>query len=63
VDTQPTMMTEAEIIAYLRLGVDDRDPAERLRNLVRRQRLPCVRRGRLTLFRRAAVDAWLDKRN
>jgi hypothetical protein len=58
----PAMMTEAETIAYLRLDVDERNPAERLRNLVRRQRLPCVRRGRLILYRRAAVDAWLEKR-
>lgn len=58
----PAMMTEAETISYLRLDVDTRDPAERLRNLVRRQRLPSVRRGRLLLFRRAAVDAWLDRR-
>lgn len=63
VDTQPTMLTEAETIEYLRLNVDERDPAERLRNLVRRQRLPCVKRGRLTLFRRTAIDAWLNQRN
>jgi excisionase family DNA binding protein len=53
-------MTDAETIAYLRLDADGRDPAERLRNLVRRQGLPVIRRGRLRLFRRSDVDAWLD---
>lgn len=56
----PPLLTATETIAYLRLDADERDPAERLRNLIRRQRLPCIRRGRLLLFRRAAVDAWLD---
>jgi hypothetical protein len=56
----PAMMTADETITYLRLADDDRDPAERLRNLVRRQGLPLVKRGKLRLFRRAAVDAWLD---
>jgi excisionase family DNA binding protein len=56
----PELLTAAETIGYLRLDTDDRDPAERLRNLVRRQRLPCIRRGRLFLFRKSAVDAWLD---
>ena len=46
-----------------RVTIDDRDPAERLRNLVRRQGLPVVRRGRLLVFRKAAVDQWLDVRN
>lgn len=58
----PALLTEKEAIVYLRLNVDARDPAERLRNLVRRQRLPVVRRGRLLLFRRASVDEWLAKR-
>lgn len=56
---QPELMTAPETIAYLRLDADDRDPAERLRNLIRRQRLPVLRRGRLQLFRRSEVDAWL----
>ena len=58
----PEVMTAEDTIRYLRLDVDDRDPAERLRNLVRRQGLPMVRRGRLLLFRKAAVDQWLDVR-
>jgi hypothetical protein len=57
--TQPELMTAAETIAYLRLDVDERDATERLRNLIRRQRLPVLRRGRLQLFRRAEIDAWL----
>jgi excisionase family DNA binding protein len=60
--SEAPMMTEQETIAYLRLDTDHRDPAERLRNLVRRQGLPVVRRGKLRLFRRAAVNAWLEKR-
>jgi excisionase family DNA binding protein len=56
------MMTAEEVITYLRLGLDARDPVERLRNLVRRQGLPMVKRGKLRLFRRAAVDSWLDRR-
>lgn len=61
IQTSPAeLMTPDETIAYLRLDVDERDPRERLRNLVRRQRLPMIRRGRLQLFRRSAVDAWLD---
>lgn len=58
----PALLTPAEAISYLRLNVDQRDPAERLRNLVRRQGLPCIRRGRLLLFRRSAIDAWADGR-
>lgn len=54
----PTYLTATEAIEYLRLNTDNRDPAERLRNLVRRQGLPCIRRGRLLLFRRSAIDAW-----
>lgn len=58
--TTTELLTPAELIAYLRLDADDRDSAERLRNLIRRQRLPVLRRGRLQLFRRSDVDAWLD---
>jgi len=56
----PEMMTQEDLIRYLRLGVDDRDPVERVRNLIRHQRLPVIRRGRLLLFRKTAVDEWLD---
>jgi hypothetical protein len=56
----PELLTPADVIAYLRLDADGRDPGERLRNLVRRQGLPMIRRGRLQLFRRSAIDAWLD---
>ena len=55
------LLTAAEAIAYLRLDTDGRDAAERLRNLIRRHGLPVIRRGSLKLFRRAAIDAWLDK--
>jgi excisionase family DNA binding protein len=55
----PEIMTAEDAIRYLRLDVDGRDPAERLRNLVRRQGLPAVRRGQLQLFRKVAVDEWL----
>lgn len=58
----PQMLTADEAIAYLRLNVDGRDPHERLRNLIRRQRLPCIRRGKLMLFRRTSIDAWADAR-
>jgi hypothetical protein len=60
VQSLPDLLTAADAIAYLRLDADGRDAGERLRNLVRRQGLPMIRRGRLQLFRRAAVDAWLD---
>lgn len=56
----PELLTACETIKYLRLDVDDRNPGERLRNLVRRQGLPTIRRGKLRLFRRSAIDAWLD---
>lgn len=56
----PELMTPEEAARYLRLDAKDGDPAERLRNLVRRQRLPTCGRGRLRLFRKSAVDAWLD---
>lgn len=58
----PDLLTAGEAITYLRLDVDNRNPAERLRNLIRRHGLPAIRRGRLLLFRRSAVDAWLDGR-
>ena len=58
----PPLLTVDDAIAYLRLDVDERDPRERLRNLVRRQRLPCIRRGKLILFRRESVDAWTAAR-
>jgi hypothetical protein len=60
VDRPQDLMTVRETIAYLRLDVDQRDPKERLRNLVRRQRLPEIKRGKLRLYRRAAIDAWLE---
>jgi len=56
----PEMLTQEDLIRYLRLDVDDRDPVERVRNLIRHQGLPVTRRGRLLLFRKTAVDAWLD---
>jgi excisionase family DNA binding protein len=56
----PELLTRAEIIEYLRLDTDDRNAAERLRNLIRRQGLPFLKRGRLFLFRKSAVDAWLN---
>lgn len=58
----PELLTAEEAISYLRLDVDERDPHERLRNLVRRQGLPQCRRGRLVLYRKAAIDAWVDGR-
>jgi hypothetical protein len=58
--SMPELPTADETIRYLRLDSDHRDPAERLRNLVRRQRLPMIRRGRLQLFRRSAIDVCLD---
>ena len=56
----PEMLTQEDLIRYLRLDVDERDPVERIRNLIRYQGLPVTRRGRLLLFRKAAVDQWLD---
>jgi hypothetical protein len=56
----PEMLTQEDLIRYLRLDVDDRDPVERVRNLIRYQGLPVTRRGRLLLFRKVAVDQWLD---
>lgn len=55
------LLTADETIRYLRLDADERNPAERLRTLIRRQGLPAIRRGRLLLFRRTALDAWLDR--
>ncbi len=56
----PELLTAAEAIKYLRLDVDQRHPGERLRNLYRRQGLPVCKRGKLLLFRKSAIDAWLD---
>jgi hypothetical protein len=56
----PEMMTQEDLIRYLRLDVDERNPVERIRNLMRYQGLPVTRRGRLLLFRKTAVDQWLD---
>ncbi len=53
------LMTPEETIAYLLLDREGGDAKERLRNLVRRQRLPRIQRGRLVRFRRSAIDAWL----
>jgi hypothetical protein len=61
--TFPELLTDADAIKYLRLDVDQRNPAERLRNLVRRQGLPIIKKGKLRLFRRSSVDAWLAKPN
>ena len=52
-------MTPEEAVVYLRLDTKPGDAHERLRNLIRRQLLPVVRRGGLQLFRRASIDAWL----
>lgn len=56
----PDLLTPGETITYLRLDAEGGNPAERLRNLIRRQRLPVIKRGRLHRFRRTAIDAWLD---
>ena len=56
----PDLLTRDDVIEYLRLDADGRKAEERLRNLIRRQGLPVIRRGRLQLFRRTAVDEWLD---
>lgn len=37
----------------------DKRARERLRNLVRRQNLPVLKRGRLRLYRKADIDRWL----
>lgn len=52
-------MTAAETITLLRLDAEPGDSGERLRNLIRRQQLPVLRRGRLQLFKREEIDAWL----
>lgn len=52
-------MNADDVIAYLRLDAQPGNARERLRNLVRRQRLPVCKKGKLQLFRRASVDAWL----
>ena len=53
------LLTQAELVRYLRLDADERKPADRVRSLIRRQHLPTIRKGRLLLFRRSAVDEWL----
>jgi hypothetical protein len=58
--TPPEMMTQEDLVRYLRLDVDERNPLDRVRNLIRHQGLPVTRRGRLLLFRKTAVDKWLD---
>jgi hypothetical protein len=55
----PELMIAGEVIAYLRLGAKGGNPAEQLRNLERRQGLPVLKRGRLRLYRRSEIDAWL----
>jgi len=58
--TDQPYLTADECVAYLRLDAGGgENPRERLRNLVRRQGLPVLKRGRLQLFSREAVDAWL----
>ena len=56
----PELLTPDEAIRYLRLDAEPGDPRERLRNLVRRQGLPCLRRGKLRRFRRSELMAWLS---
>lgn len=56
----PPLMVEGELISYLRLDADNRNSRDRVRNLIRRQGLPVIRRGRLQLFRKTAIDTWLD---
>ncbi len=55
------LMTRDEQIVYLRLDADRAGrPMDKLRSLSRRHGLPRVKRGRLQLFSRSAVDAWLS---
>jgi helix-turn-helix protein len=51
-------LTAEEVIAYLRLDALGGNAKEHLRNLIRRQQLPVITRGRLKLFRRSAIEAW-----
>ena len=53
-------LTAAETICLLRLDHDGRNALWRLRNLMRFQQLPFLRRGKLLLFRRSAVERWLE---
>lgn len=55
----PEILTDLETIVYLRLDAKPGDAMERLRNLIRRQRLPVHQRGQTRWFRRSAIDAWL----
>ena len=57
----PELLTPLEAIAYLRLDAEGGNAAERLRNLVRRQRLPVLKRGRFQRYRRSEIDAWLER--
>lgn len=59
-ESRHDLLTAAEVIDYLRLNTGNRNAELALRNLVRRQRLPIIRRGGVVVFRRAAIDAWLD---
>ncbi len=58
---QSEFLTKPEVIELLRLGCNGRNASEQLRNLIRRNGLPVIRRGGLLLFRRSAIDAWLDE--
>lgn len=58
-DDLPDLLTPAECVAYLRLDALGGDAHERLRTLHRRQGLPRLKRGRLTLYRRSDIDRWL----
>lgn len=59
----PELLTPDEAIAYLGLDREGGDARERLRNLMRRQKLPHSKRGRLLRFRRSEIEAWLDGEN
>lgn len=63
VTTAPDLLTPQEAIQYLRLDAEPGDANERLRNLIRRHRLPVLRRGRLKLFRKESIDGWLSGRS
>lgn len=58
--TRETLMTDSDMIAYLRLAEDGKDGSERLRNLCRRHGLPHKKRAGRRWFRRSEVDQWLD---
>ncbi len=52
------LMNDEDLIRYLRLN-NRPNPPEAVRNLIRRHKLPDLKRGHLRLFRRTDVDAWL----